>query len=80
MVIKHVHSGIKRLRMMRDKLRVCSDWFRDMVMVVACGPYNLRVRNLHRACLAREHANPDNRLAQALVGKEGLSHLNRHIK
>ena len=59
-VIEHVHSGIKRLRMVRDKLRVRGDWFRDTVMVVACGLHNLRVRSPHRACLAHERANSDN--------------------
>ena len=59
-VIEHVHSGIKRLRMVRDKLRVRGDWFRDTVMVVACGLHNLRVRSPHRAYPARERANLDN--------------------
>ena len=52
-VIEHVHSGIKRLRMVRDRLRLRGDWFRDTVMVVACGLHNLRVRSAHRACIAR---------------------------
>ena len=56
-VIEHVHSGIKRVRMVKDKLRVRGDWFRDTVMVVACGLHNLRVRSPHRAYLAHEHAN-----------------------
>ena len=30
-VIEHVHSGIKRLRMVQDKGRVRGDWFRDTV-------------------------------------------------
>ena len=59
MVIEHVHRGIKRLRMVRDKLRVRGDWFRDTVMVVACGLHNLRVRSPHRAYLARERVNLD---------------------
>ena len=52
-VIEHVHSGIKRLRMVRDRLRLRGDWFRDTVMVVACGLHNLRVRSPHRAYIAR---------------------------
>lgn len=52
-VIEHVHSGIKRLRMVQDKVRVRGDWFRDTVMVVACGLHNLRVVSPHRAYLAR---------------------------
>ena len=58
-VIEHVHRGINRLRMVRDKLRVRGDWFRDTVMVVACGLHNLRVRSPHRAYLARERVNLD---------------------
>ena len=59
-VIEHVHSGIKRLCMVRDKVRVHGDWFRDTVMVVACGLHNLRVRSPHRAYLAHQRANLDN--------------------
>ena len=59
-VIEHVHSGIKRLRVVRDKLRLRGDWFRDTVMVVACGLHNLRVRSPHRAYLAHERTNLDN--------------------
>ena len=49
MVIEHVRSGIKRLRMVQDKGRVRGDWFHDTVMVVACGLHNLRVRSPHQA-------------------------------
>ena len=56
-VIEHVHRGIKRLRMVRDRLRLLGDWFRDTVMVVACGLHNLRVRSPYRAYLAHESAN-----------------------
>ena len=58
-VIEHVHSGIKRLRMVQDKGRVRGDWFRDTVMVVACELHNLRVRSPHRAYLTHEGANFD---------------------
>ena len=58
-VIEHVHRGIKRLRMVHDKVRVRGDWFRDSVMVVACGLHNLRVRSPYRAYLAHERANLD---------------------
>ncbi|AWM32021.1 hypothetical protein DDQ68_03945 [Hymenobacter nivis] len=58
-VIEHVHSGIKRLRMVRDKVRVRGDWFRDTVVVVACGLHNLRVRSPHRAHLAHGRTNLD---------------------
>jgi len=59
-VIEHVHSGIKRLRMVSDKLRLRGEWYRDTVMVVACGLHNLRVRSPHRAYLAHEGARIDN--------------------
>ncbi len=59
-VIEHVHSGIKRLGMVGGKVRVRGDWFRDTVLVMACGLHNLRVRSPHRAYLAHARAKPDN--------------------
>ncbi len=59
-VIEHAHSGIKRLRMAQDTLRLRGEWVRDTVMVVACGLHNLRVRSPHRAYLVRSPANPSN--------------------
>lgn len=53
-VIEHVNSGIKRLRMIKDTLRMHSEWFRDTVMVVACGLHNFRVASPHRAYLVHE--------------------------
>lgn len=44
-VIEHANSGIKRLRIIKDIIRIHSDWFRDTVMVVACALHNLRVRS-----------------------------------
>ena len=58
-IIEHVHSGIKRLSMVRDKVRVRGNWFRDTVMVVACGLHNLRVRSPRRVYLARQPVNLD---------------------
>ena len=55
-VIEHVHRGIKRLRMVKDPLRIRSEWFCDTVLVVACGLHNLRVRSPHRVYLACERA------------------------
>jgi len=55
-VIEHVHSGIKRLRMVGDTLRLRGEGVRDQVMVVACGLHNLRVLSPHRAYLAPAHA------------------------
>ena len=48
-VIEHAHSGIKRLRMVQDTLRLRGEWRRDTVMVVACGLHNQRVRSALRA-------------------------------
>jgi hypothetical protein len=42
-VIEHANSGIKRLRMIKDTLRMHCSQFRDTVMVVACSLHNLRV-------------------------------------
>ena len=56
-VIEHTNSGIKRLRMIKDTLRVHSAWFGDTVMVVACGLHNLRVGSAGRAYLAPERDN-----------------------
>jgi hypothetical protein len=55
-VIEHAHSGIKRLRMVADTVRLRGEWRRDTVMVVACGLHNLRVRSPHRAYRAPVHA------------------------
>lgn len=46
-VIEQVHGGSKRVRMVQNKLRVRGDWFRDTVMVAACGRNNLHVRSPH---------------------------------
>lgn len=44
-VIEHAHSGLKRLRILQDTLRLRGEWRRDTVLVVACGLHNLRVRS-----------------------------------
>lgn len=56
-VIEHAHSGIKRLRMVADTLRLRGEWQRDTVMVVACGLHNLRVLSSYRAYRAPSPAN-----------------------
>ena len=56
-VIEHAHSGIKRLRMVADTVRLRGEWRRDTVMVVACGLHNLRVRSPLRAYSAPVPAN-----------------------
>lgn len=62
-VIEHTKSGIKRLRMIKDTLRIHSDWFRDTVMLVACGLHNLRVASQQRAYCAPERDNQQNLVA-----------------
>ena len=47
-VIEHANSGIKRLRMIKDTLRIHCCQFRDTLMVVACGLHNLRVASPSR--------------------------------
>ena len=44
-VIEHANSGIKRLRIIKDVLRIHGASFRDTVMVVACTLHNFRVRS-----------------------------------
>lgn len=44
-VIEHANSGIKRLRITKDIIRIHSHWWRDTVMVVACALHNFRVRS-----------------------------------
>lgn len=55
-VIEHAHSGIKRLRIVADTLRLRGEPVRALVMVVACGLHNLRVCSPHRAYLAQAPA------------------------
>jgi hypothetical protein len=43
LVIEQANSGIKRLPMIKDTLRIHCSQFRDTLMVVACGLHNLRV-------------------------------------
>ena len=44
-VVEHANSGIKRLKIVKDIIRIHSTLFRDMVMVIACGLHNLRVKS-----------------------------------
>lgn len=48
-VVEHANSGIKRLRIVKDIIRIHSTHFRDIVMSIACGLHNLRVRSPLRA-------------------------------
>lgn len=45
MRIEHTMSSVKRCRAVKDKLRYWQDRIRDLVMVIACGLHNLRLRH-----------------------------------
>jgi hypothetical protein len=42
--IEHVHSRVKRCRMLKETLRVWKTGLRDMVMAIGCARHNFRVR------------------------------------
>lgn len=42
--IDHAISGVKRLRIVKDRIRLHRGGVRDLVMEVACGLHNLRLR------------------------------------
>ncbi len=44
MRIEHTIGSVKRCRIIRDKLRYWRDTIRDMVMAIAAGLHNLRLR------------------------------------
>ncbi len=44
-VIEHANSGIKRLKMVKDIVRIHSTHFRDTLMAVACALHNFRVQS-----------------------------------
>lgn len=41
--VEHVIASVKRVRIVKDKIRLHSDQVRDRVMLIACGLHNLRV-------------------------------------
>lgn len=45
MRIEHTMSSVKRCRIVKDKLRYWQDRIRDMVMAIACGLHNIRMRH-----------------------------------
>ncbi|HFA51022.1 MAG TPA: hypothetical protein ENJ95_18580 [Bacteroidetes bacterium] len=55
-VVEHANSGIKRLKIVKDIIRIHSTHFRDLVMVVACGLHNLRVKSPLRSYTSHAHA------------------------
>jgi hypothetical protein len=46
--VEHAMAGVKRLRTVKEKLRLRTDEILDRIMVIACGLHNLRIvyRNL----------------------------------
>ena len=46
--VEHVMAGVKRIRIVKDKIRLHGELIRDKVMLIACGLHNLRIahRNL----------------------------------
>jgi hypothetical protein len=42
--IEHVNSSVKRCRVVKDTLRLWKEGVRDLVMEVACGLHNFRLR------------------------------------
>ena len=42
--IEHVHSSVKRCRIVRDRIRLWKDGVRDLVMELCCALHNFRVR------------------------------------
>ena len=44
MRIEHAICGVKRCRIVKDKIRYWQDTIRDMVMEIACGLHNFRLR------------------------------------
>jgi hypothetical protein len=45
MRIEHTMCGVKRCRIVKDKFRYWQDAIRDVVMAIACGLHNLRLRH-----------------------------------
>jgi hypothetical protein len=46
--VEHVMAGVKRIRIVKDKVRLQGEHIRDQIMLIACGLHNLRItcRNL----------------------------------
>src|SRR2546422_2518094 len=42
--IEHVHSSVKRCRVVKDRIRLWKDGVRDLVMELCCALHNFRVR------------------------------------
>ena len=46
-VVEHVLAGVTRCRMVQEVLRLTTEGIADLVMEIACGLHNLRVRCRH---------------------------------
>ena len=55
-VIEHANSGVKRIKIVKDKIRIHTTDFRDSVMVIACALHNMRVKNPNRGYSSCAHA------------------------
>ena len=42
--IEHVHSSVKRCRIVKDRIRLWKQGVRDLVMELCCALHNFRVR------------------------------------
>lgn len=43
--VEHVMAGVKRLRTVKEKLRLRTEEIHDKIMMIACGLHNLRIAN-----------------------------------
>jgi hypothetical protein len=48
-IVENIISGVKRCRILKDTFRNHLTGFDDVVMEIACGLHNLRVRHRHPA-------------------------------
>ena len=46
-VVENVIAGVKRCRIVKDVLRLTTEGISDLVMEIACGLHNFRVRCRH---------------------------------
>jgi len=53
-LIEHSIGGVKIYRIVHDGIRHWCPWFRDKVMAICCGLYNLRLRQQERISQASE--------------------------
>jgi hypothetical protein len=59
-VIEHANSGVKRLRMLKDTVRLHGRSVRDSLLEIGCGLHNLRVMSPHRSYLAQAYVSKPN--------------------